>query len=378
MKKGIVCKLYLERKQQEVVEKMFDDNRFVWNTVLNMLTERYTNNKNSKILGEFQLNYLLPALKKEYLWLKDLDSQALKQTNKKLSVSFTRFFKGTSNYPRFKSKKESHQSYTTTYNKNNIRFNDTLTYLKVPKIGWIKCKPGNTKFNDIKSVTIARNSSGHYTGTLLVTGENQTLTKTDKQVGIDLGITDLAILSDGTRYKSRKLHLEYKKKLHYWEKRMARRRLLAKKKGIPLEEAKNYQKARQQVAKIHEKISNIRKDYIHKITTEIIQTYDLVALEDLKTSNMMRNHKLARSIANQSWRMFRTFLEYKSDWYGKELKIVNPYKTSQICSNCSYDDGKHTLDIREWECPKCNTTHDRDINASKNILKLGLGKAIVK
>lgn len=378
MNKGISCKLYLSSKQKKLVEKTFNDNRFVWNSMLEMIQKRYENNEKSKLLSEFQMNYLLPRLKEEHTWLKDSDSQSLKQTNKNLSVSFNRFFKGTSKYPKFKSKKSSINSYTTTINHNNIRFNDTLTYLKVPKLGWIKCRTSNVSFLNIKSITITRKPSGSYIGVLLVKSENQTLTKTGKQVGIDLGITDLAIISDGTKYKTRKLHLEYKSKLNYWQKRMSRRRLQAQERGIPLAEAKNYQKARKQVAKIHEKIANIRKDYIHKITTDIVKNNDFIAIEDLRTVNMMKNHRIAESIANQSWRQFRIYMEYKCKWYGRELQIVNPYKTSQICSSCNYDDGKHTLDIREWTCPKCKETHDRDINASKNILIKGLGQTIVK
>ena len=166
--------------------------------------------------------------------------------------------------------------------------------------------------------------------------------------------------------------------MHYWEKRMARRRLQAKKNGVALVDAKNYQQAKRQVARIHQRIKNIRKDYIHKITTDMVKSYDVIVLEDLKTTNMMKNHQLARSIAGQSWRMFRTILEAKCEMYDKTFVAINPYKTSQKCSNCGYDSGKKALNIRHWTCMKCNMHHDRDINAAKNILNIGLEQALVK
>ena len=132
------------------------------------------------------------------------------------------------------------------------------------------------------------------------------------------------------------------------------------------------------VAKHNEKIANQRNNYLHKITTSLVRENDVIVLEDLKTKNLLHNHKLSRAIANQSWRELRLMVEYKCEWYGKKLIVVSPFKTSQICSNCGYDDGKHELNIREWTCPKCHENHDRDINASKNILNLGLEQALVK
>lgn len=370
--KGIECKIYPNKHQQQLINTTFGHTRFIWNQMLDMLNKRYQNNKNLKMLNYSTLSSLIPQLKKEYEWLKDVDSKAIQQSTKDLSETFDRFFKGLCKYPNFKSRKNHKQTYKT---KQRIEFNHNQRYIKIPKLGWIKCKKSfnNIENERIKSVTVKRTPSNKYYISVLVTSENQTLPKTNKNVGIDLGLTDLAITSDGQKYKSQKLHLKYKHKLHQWEKKLARRRLQAKEKGIPLIESKNYQKARVQVAKIHEKITNTRKDYIHKITTEFVENYDIIIIEDLKTSNMMKNHKLARSIASQSWRQFRTLLEYKCEWYGKELVIINPYKTSQKCSSCGFDSGKKTLDIREWICPQCNTGHDRDINAAKNIKQIGLG-----
>ena len=230
----------------------------------------------------------------------------------------------------------------------------------------------------IKSVTIKQKPCGKYMMSVLVTSENQTLPKTHQTVGIDLGVSDFAITSDGHKYRSQKLHLKYQKRLHAWEKRLARRRMKAKAEGKPVSEAKNYQKARQPVARIHEKIANTRKDYIHKITTDLVGNYDVIVIEDLETSNLLKNHHLARSIASHSWHQFKIILKYKCERYDKQLHCVNPYKTSQYCSHCGHDSGKKPLDIRHWRCPSCHTLHDRDINAAKNIRNVGLRQALVK
>lgn len=298
---------------------------------------------------------------------------------KTLSQTFERFFKGYSNYPKFKSGKITKQSYRTVQSHHTIRLNTNQRYIKLPKLGWVKCKLSVRHLENerIKSVTITYLPSGLYTISVLVENESQVLVKTGNSVGIDFGLTHLAITSDGDKHESQRLHLKYKKQLHYWEKRMARRKLQAKAKGIDLRDAKNYQVAKRQVARIHEKITHTRRDYTHKITTEWVEQYDFIAIEDLRTANMMKNHKLARSIAAQSWRNVREMLVYKCERYGKQLVLVNPYKTSQLCSSCLYDSGKKSLDIRQWICPKCHITHDRDINAAKNILRKGLEQAIV-
>lgn len=380
MYRGIECKIYPNKRQLSQIEQTFGCTRFVWNKMLNMLNIRYQNNSDLKMLSYSKISALLPTLKQEYPWLKDVDSVAIQCAVKTLSETFDRFFKRLCQYPKFKSKKITKQSYLSTIRGNNIRFNDNQRYLKLPKLGWVKCKPSVRHIENerIKSVTIKRNSTGHYYAVLLVESENQALPKTGASVGIDLGLTHLAITSDGEKFKSQRLHLKYKKQLHYWEKRVARRRLNAIRNNVSLIDAKNYQKAKQQVARIHEKIANTRKDYLHKITTSLVKRYDFIVLEDLKTSNLMKNHNIARAITNQAWRTFRSFIEYKSIRYGKTSMIVNPYKSSQYCSHCGHDSGKKTLDIRHWRCPSCHTLHDRDINASKNILKFGLEQALVK
>ena len=380
MYQGIECKIYPNEKQRQLIHMTFGHTRFIWNEMLAMLNARYENNPDLQMLSYNALSSLIPQMKKEYPWLREVDSIAVQCSVKRLSETFVRFFKGYSRYPKFKSKKNTRQSYLSTIRGNNIRFNDNQRYIKLPKLGWIKCKSSVLHIENerIKSVTVKYTPSGDYYISLLVTSDNQAIPKTGNVVGVDLGVSDLAITSDGQKYQSQRLHLSYKKQLHYWEKRMARRRLQAKKNGVDLVDAKNYQQAKRQVARIHQRIKNIRKDYIHKITTDMVKSYDVIVLEDLKTTNMMKNHKLARSIAGQSWRMFRTILEAKCEMYDKTFVAINPYKTSQKCSNCGYDSGKKALNIRHWTCMKCNMHHDRDINAAKNILNIGLEQALVK
>jgi putative transposase len=246
----------------------------------------------------------------------------------------------------------------------------------------MKFKGSSKKLNEINKIklgTIKLTPTGKYYLVLIAECENQALPKSRNQVGIDMGVADLMITSDGIKYPTIRFDKILANKKHYWEKRLARRRLQAQSEIAwdkhnkvleprKLSNFKNYQKAKVMVAKYSEKIANQRINYLHFLTKQLVSSYDVIKIEDLKTKNLLKNHKLARAIANQSWREIRRQLEYKCAWYGKQLVTVNPRKTSQICSNCGFDDGKHTLDVREWTCPKCGIHHDRDINAAKNIL----------
>jgi len=378
MYKGIKLRIYPNLEQQQQIVDNFGCCRFVWNQMLNMQIERYKNNLDSKLLNGFAMDMLLKQLKSEYPWLKQVDSTSLQDTCETLAITFQRFFKHIGGYPKYKSRKYPKKSYKTKATRNNIRLvNDH--YLKVPKLGVMKFK-GRLTTDKIKSATIKLSPSGKFYCVLSTECENQTsLDKTNKNVGLDMGVADLVITSDGVKYPTIRFDKVLAKKKKYWERRLARRRLQAMKEIAwdhhnkvvephEMSDFKNVEKARIMVAKYNEKIANQRKDYLHKITTSLVHQYDVIKIEDLKTKNLLHNHKLARAIANQSWRKLRSQLEYKCAWYGKQLVTVNPRKTSQICSNCGYDDGKHTLDIRQWTCPQCGTNHDRDINAAKNIL----------
>lgn len=373
--KGIKLRIYPNREQQLKIKLNFGYNRFVWNQMLNMMIERYRNNQEAPFLNAFALNNLLPALKTEYPWLKEAESTSLQTTNHDLVEAYRKFFRAHRGFPKFKSRKFPKQSYTS---RSGIRLTDT-NHIKLPKLGIVRFKSGQKLTGKIKNVTIRLSSTGKFYAILLVDTDVLELVKTGNSVGIDMGVADLMITSNGVKYPTIRFDKILAKKKHYWEKRLARRRLQAKKeiawdhhdkvlKPRELSDFKNYLKAKQMVAKYSEKIANQRNNYLHNLTKQLVEQYDVIKIEDLKTKNLLKNHKLARAIANQSWRELRYQLEYKCAWYGKQLVTVNPRKTSQICSNCGYDDGRHALDIRKWTCPNCGMNHDRDINAAKNIL----------
>ncbi len=385
--KGIKLRIYPSEFQIKSIEGNFGCVRKVWNLMLAMHKERYENNPDCKFVSQYDMDKLLPLLKIEYPYLKQVESTSLQCANKDLSEAFKKLFKEHAGYPKFKSRKYPRQSYRSKcVNHNIMQINNS--HIKLPKLGEMKFKCGRDIPEVIKSVTIRRSPAGKYYAVLLVEDEKQVFEKTQAQVGLDMGIADLIITSDSVKYQTIRFDKILAKKKLNWERKLARRRLLAikdiaktKKIGLvepkSLESYKNVRKAKRMVAKYSEKIANQRKDYIHKITTQLVRDYDVIAIEDLKTSNMIKNHKLARAIANQSWQMIRAMLEYKCEWYDKKLIVVNPFKTSQYCAECGYDDGKHELNIRQWVCPNCHSNNDRDINASKNILNKGLEQTLV-
>lgn len=373
MLKGIKVKIYPNQNQTQFIEQNIGNARFVWNQMLGMWNMRYQNNPNLPTLGKYDLNRLLPILKKEYDFLKESESTSLQFVCETLHGSFVEFFKKTRRHPRFKSKKIATASFTV---KNNKNIELKKNAIKLPKIGWVKARwSDNISFDKIKRVTITRTPSGYYKASVLVENESQVLDKTEKQVGLDMGQVDLMIGSDGLRVKTR-TYKQYEKKLKQWQKKMSRRMRLAKEKGIKLDDAKNYQKAKCMVAKYHEKIRNSRKDYLHKVTRQIIEEYDFIAVEDLRVKGMLNRDNSKRNnhaIANQSWYELRTMFEYKSDWYGKTFVKVDPRYTSQDCSSCHERTGpKNDLNVRHWICSNCKTKHDRDVNAGRNILNKAL------
>jgi len=373
MLKGINVKIYPNQNQIECIEQNIGNVRFVWNQMLSMWNTRYQNNPNLPMLGRYDLNSLLPTLKKEYGFLKESESSSLQVVCETLHASFVEFFKKTRRHPRLKSKKKATPSFTM---KNNKNIELKKNAIKLPKIGWVKARwSDNISFDKIKRVTITRTSLGYYKVSVLVESESQVLDKTEQEIGLDMGQTDLMIGSDGLRVKTQ-AYKKYEHKLKLWQRKVSRRMRLAKKNGTPLDEAKNYQKAKRMVAKYHDKIRNSRKDYLHKVTKQIIIDYDLIAVEDLRVRGMLNknNSKINnKAIANQSWYELRTMLEYKSDWYGKTFVKVDPKYTSQDCSYCHNRTGpKNNLSVRKWTCSHCNTNHDRDINAGKNILNKAL------
>ena len=370
--KSYKFRIYPTEEQEIFFAKTFGCVRKVYNLMLNDRKKAYEEVKNDP---SKKLTFPTPAkYKKEFPFLKEVDSLALANAQLHLDKAYKNFFRDKSvGFPRFKSKKNPVQSYTTNNQKGTIALIDSK-FIKLPKLkSLVRIKLHRQPKGMIKSATISRHSSGKYYISLLCKEEISELPKTNSAIGIDLGITDFAILSDGQKIDNNKFTSKMEKKLKREQRKLSRRALLAKKKGIPLSEAKNYQKQKRKVARLHEKVMNQRTDFLNKLSTEIIKNHDIICIEDLNVKGMLRNHKLARSISDVSWSSFVAKLQYKADWYGREIIKVNQwFPSSQICSECGHKDGKKPLDIREWTCPICHTHHDRDINASINILIEGL------
>ena len=302
----------------------------------------------------------LPPLKKEknYNWLNDVNSQTLCQVLKNLETAYGKFFKKQTKFPKFK-KKSRHQSFGVP---QNVKIQKEI--IKVPKFTeGIKINLHRPLEGKIKSATFSKTPTNKYFVSILCEVPKKYKSKTDKKVGLDLGIKDFIILSDGTKIKNPNFNRKSKNKLSKAQKHLSR-----KTKG-----SNRYIKQRIKVAKIHEKITNSRKDFQHKLSSKLIKEYDLISLEDLNVKGMIKNRKLSYSISDSGWSSFILMLEYKAKWYDKEvIKIDRFYPSSKTCSGCDYIIDKLPLNIRIWKCPKCSQEHDRDINAAKNILRQGI------
>lgn len=317
--------------------------------------------KNNKMLNNTPAQY-----KKEFPWLKEVDSLALSNAQMNLDKAYKNFFRDKSvGFPKFKFKKNNYYSYTTNNQKNTIDIVDGK-YIKLPKLKTlvrIKQHRQIPKDGKIKSATISKNPSGKYYISILVEQEIKELPKNEFVVGIDLGLTDFAITSDGVKYSNSRYLRKSLNKLAKEQRKLSRR-----KKG-----SKNRNKQRIKVAKLHEHISNQRKDFLHKLSSELINENQVICLEDLQVKEIQQNKYLSQSVSDVGWYEFRRQLEYKAKWYGREISFIDKwYPSSQICSNCGNNTGKKSLDIREFDCPYCGKHHDRDINASINILHEGL------
>lgn len=363
MIKGYKYRIYPNKQQEKQIQKTFGCCRFVYNQTLAYRKNKYETSKES--MNKFSCNnYVNQVLKKEYEWLNGVDKFALTNSIYNMDNAYRRFFTEHTSYPKFKSKKDNRKSYKTNFCNKNIEISFENNKIKLPKLKWIKTKIYRQFEGKIKSATISQVPSGKYFVSILVETEHIPTESTGNMIGIDLGIKDLLITSDGEKFDNIRMTKKYEDKLS-----KEQRKLSHKVKG-----SNNYNKQRIKVARIHEKIHNTRIDYLHKISHKLINENQVIVSENLAVNNMVKNHNLAKAIQDCGWYELTRQLQYKTDWNNRQyIKIGRFTKSSQPCNVCGYINEKtKDLSVREWTCSECGTVHDRDINAAKNILKEGL------
>jgi putative transposase len=380
IQKAFKFRLFPTEEQAVLINKSIGCSRFVYNHFLDSWEKTYqqtgkglTYNTCSKALT--QLKHALP-------WLKEPDKFALQNSLKNLSTAYGRFFKKQAKHPRFKSKKNPNQAYKTCFTNHNIEV--TNQTIKLPKLGWVRYARSRQVEGRLLSAFIRRVPSGKYFISLVAEVESHELPKTGKAVGIDLGLLDFMTLSTGEKITNPKFGSSMEQKLRREQRKLSHRyegakKRILKQKNLTLMDARNYQKQKIKVARLKEKISNCKTDFLHQWSTKLVKNHDQLVVEDLNVKGLLKNHHLAKAISEASWAEFVRQLTYKAQWQGKTLiKINRFFPSSQMCSTCGHKDGTKALHIREWDCPQCGTRHDRDVNAALNILHKGLKKTSIE
>ena len=378
VQKSIRTRLYPTEEQEVLINKTIGCGRFVYNQTLENCIQSYEQTHHFPSMKERSAN--LVPLKEEYDFLKEVSAVALQQSLRDLDSALSNFFKNKSHFgfPKFKSKHCQKQSYRTPYNGGNADVLDNK-HIKLPKLGKVKAKRFDMpEVYKIFNITVERTNTGKYYASICIETEVQPLHKAGKQVGFDLGLKDLLIGSDGARFESPKYDYDFKDKLAQEQRKLLKMRTKLERANLDLDECKNYQKQKHRVVKLYEHIANCAKDFNHKLSRRIVEEYDLIAMENLNVSDMLKNHYMAYAIADVRWSQLVNFIQYKCQWYGKVFRQIDRfYASSKICSECGtyHKDIVNSLRVREWICPDCGTHHDRDVNAARNILNQALSVA---
>lgn len=354
-------------KQQECLNKAFGCCRFIYNWGLDKKIQSYKQDK--KAIGYVELAHELTKLKNdgEHEWLKEVSNTSLQQSLRNLDAAFVRFFREKKGFPKFKSKKKNIESAKYI---NAVHFDFDNWKVKIPKIGWVKLCKNKTFDLSMKygTLTVIKDKCGDYWCSIVVYDvEEKPKTKVsiDNSVGIDLGIKDYAILSDGTKYGNPKFLEKGQKRLKTLQQKFARTQ----------KKSNRHEALRLKVAKYHRDIANRRSDFLHKLSSMLTEQYNTICLEDLNVEGMIKNKHLSNSIQSAAWSEFIRQLKYKSDWYGKNVIFIGRFEpSSKTCSKCGYVKSDLQLSDREWVCPKCGEKHDRDVNAATNIRDFALHK----